>query len=81
VPEDRSADAMRAYVQRAAIPWASVQFMDVKARHTLQDWYGTGGVPNLVLVDRRGRELASSFHGGAYRGPMPVLAALQQRWQ
>jgi len=81
VPEDRSADAMRAYVQRAAIPWASVQFMDVKARHTLQDWYGTGGVPNLVLVDRRVRELASSFHGGAYRGPMPVLAALQQRWQ
>ncbi len=77
VPEDRTADALRAYVRRAAIPWASVQFLDMQARRTLQAWYGTDAIPHLVLVDKRGRELASSLHGG----PLAVLAALRQRWQ
>jgi thiol-disulfide isomerase/thioredoxin len=81
VPADRSAAALRAYGRRAAIPWASVPFRDRQARDTLQDWYGTSTIPHLVLLDKRGRELASSVRGGAYVGPLPVLAALQHRWQ
>ena len=81
VPADRSADALRAYVRRAALPWVSIPFQDRQARDTLQDWYGTSTIPHLVLLDKRGRELASSVRGGAYVGPLPVLAALQHRWQ
>jgi thiol-disulfide isomerase/thioredoxin len=81
VSDDRSADALHAYVRRAAIPWASIPFRDRQARHTFQDWYGTSTIPHLVLLDKRGRELASSVRGGAYVGPLPVLAALQHRWQ
>jgi hypothetical protein len=81
VPADRSPEAMRAYVHRAALPWASVPFHDGQARHQLQAWYGSDTIPHLVLLDKRGRVLASSVHGGTYVGPLPVLAALRQRWQ
>jgi thiol-disulfide isomerase/thioredoxin len=80
VSADHSA-AMRAYVHRAALPWASIPFDDAQARHQLQDWYGIGMIPHLVLLDKRGRVLASSARGGVNVGPLPVLAALQQRWQ
>ena len=81
MPEDRSAEAMRAYVQRAALPWASVPFHDGQARRQLQAWYGTDTIPHLVLLDKRGRVLASSVRDGANVGPLPVLAALRHRWQ
>ena len=81
VPEDRSAEAMQAYIQRAALPWASVPFHDGQARRQLQAWYGTDTIPYLVLLDQRGRVLASSVRDGANVGPLPVLAALRHRWQ
>jgi len=81
VPHDRSAEALRAYVHRAALPWASVPFQDGQARQHLDAWYGMDTLPYLVLLDKRGRVLASSVRGGANVGPLPVLTALRQRWQ
>jgi len=81
VPHDRSAEAMRAYIHRAALSWASVPFQDGQARRQLDAWYGMDTIPYLVLLDKRGRVLASSIRDGDHVGPLPVLAALRQRWQ
>ena len=68
-------------MHRAALPWASVPFQDGQARQHLDAWYGLDTLPYLVLLDKRGRVLASSVRGGANVGPLPVLTALRQRWQ
>lgn len=81
VPHDRSAEALRASVHRAALPWPSVPFQEGQARQQLDTWSGLDTIPYLVWLDRRGRVLASSVRDGATVGPLPVLAALQQRWQ
>jgi len=82
VPRDRSAEEMQQYYRGFDMPWPAVPFDRGEVISKLADWYaGPGGIPNLVLLDNRGRVLSSSYRMGEYRGPYAVLADLEARWR
>jgi len=71
---DESELEMRRHMQRLSMPWPAL------ARHRLPSLPAVRalagkGTPNLVLVDRAGRVLASAWQGGAYAGADSVLEA------
>ncbi len=82
VSKDRSADDLRHELREHHMPWAVVPFHDLEARGRLFRWYGgDGGIPNVVLIDRNGHELASSYGTLGYRGPYAPLQELQRLWK
>ncbi len=82
VPRDRREEEMQGYYRGFSMPWPAVPFDRGDVIDRLGGWYaGPGGIPNLVLVDRQGRVLSSSYSFGQYRGPYAVLADLEARWR
>lgn len=77
VPADQSEDENRRYMRDYGMDFPSVPFKDYGVRNKLQKLYGGKGIPHLVLLDRDGRVLSSSYEGGRYIGPRAVLGALQ----
>lgn len=74
VSADRSAGEMREYMKSARMPWLAVPYSSRSVRDRLRRAYaGRGGIPNLVLLDRSGRVLSSTYRGNRYVGPQQVL--------
>jgi thiol-disulfide isomerase/thioredoxin len=72
VSNDRNEAAMFTYMSDFKMPWVAVPYSRVKASG-LQEMYGGRGIPNLVLVDREGKAISTSYRDGTYVGPSAVL--------
>lgn len=70
---DRSATEMRRYMTQAKMPWPAVAWHRREQLPAVQALAGKAP-PNLVLLDRAGRVLASAWDGDTYTGPTSVLA-------
>lgn len=82
VTRDHDLDSMRRELREHHMPWAAVRFDNGVARSRLGGWYGGGGgIPNLVLIDRQGRRLASTYGAFGYESPYQPLQELQRRWK
>lgn len=82
VTKDRDAESMKRELREHHMPWAAVPFENAAARSRLAGWYGgDGGIPNLVLIDREGRRLASTYGTFGYESPYQPLQDLQRRWK
>ncbi len=75
VNHDEDADAMEAYMKTDSMPWPAVRFDDIGS--TQANKYCGPGIPDLVLVDEKGKVLADSFNGQDYRGPEAVIDDIQ----
>lgn len=69
---DRTEGDMRRYLQRAQMPWPALDWRRLAHSPALRALAGHGP-PNLVLVDRAGRVLASGWERDRYCGPSAVL--------
>ncbi len=74
---DRNAQAMQKYMVDYQMPFPAVAFDRVRSSGITDHFEGTG-IPNLILMDRDGRILASSFQGQRYLGPGHVLDTMRQ---
>jgi nucleoredoxin len=72
VNHDNDENAMAAYMQKDAMMWPAVRFDDITS--TNADKYCGPGIPDLVLVDEKGKVLSDSFDGQTYLGANKVLA-------
>ena len=70
---DRSEREMLRYMQRQRMPWPAVDRRRLASLPGIRRLEGKGP-PNLVLMDRTGRVLASAWEGDEYLGPAKVLA-------
>lgn len=73
---DTSASEMRRYMRRQSMPWPAIDHRRLRQLPAIR---ALGGMapPNLVLIDREGRVLASAWDGRRYIG----LQAVLQRWR
>ena len=78
ISSDKSEADMKNYVRQARMPWPAVLYHS-EARDMLKLQYGGGGIPQLVLLDKKGNILADSFKGKKYLGPQHVLNELDKR--
>lgn len=71
---------MRRYMRLQQMPWPAIAHQRLR---TLPSVRALGGAapPNLVLIDRQGRVLASAWSGRRYTGLQPVLDAWLQAVQ
>jgi nucleoredoxin len=74
--DEQDADMLE-YMRDEKMPWPAVPLASMRKAPFLLG-YAIGSIPNLVVVDRYGRVLASSVQGGAYRGPDFALDALKK---
>ena len=72
--DSRESD-MRRYMRRQAMPWPAIDHRRLRGLAAIRALGGTAP-PNLVLVDRQGRVLASAWDGRRYSGLQQVL----QHW-
>ncbi|MDF7799336.1 thioredoxin-like domain-containing protein [Pontiellaceae bacterium B1224] len=75
VSSDKSEAEMKNYMKEARMPWPAVLYHS-EARNMLKLQYGGGGIPQLILLDKKGNILADSFKGKKYLGPQHVLNEL-----
>lgn len=75
---DTSEADMRRYMRLQDMPWPAIDHRRLRALPAIR---ALGGMapPNLVLVDRDGRVLASGWDGRRYTGLQPVLDTWMQR--
>lgn len=78
ISSDKSEAEMKNYVKQAQMPWPAVLYHS-EARNMLKLQYGGSGIPQLVLLDKKGNILADSFKGKKYLGPQHVLNELDKR--
>jgi nucleoredoxin len=78
VSSDHSDREMLNYMKATQMPWPAVVYHS-EARELLQLQYSGKGIPQLVLLDRKGNILADSFKGKKYLGPQHVLNELDKR--
>jgi len=76
VSSDRSEDDMEEYMDEAEMPWPALEFDQKKKARDLTQ-FSERGIPNLVVVDRNGKVLSTSYVDGSYRGPSTVLDELE----
>ncbi len=71
---DESEREMRRYMRRQQMPWPAIDYRRLRALPAVR---ALGGIapPNLVLIDRHGRVIASGWQGRRYTGLAPVLKA------
>ncbi len=75
VSNDRSDAEMYKYMKQ--MPWPAVKkFSDAYGK--LSKTFGAKGIPNLVLVDKHGTAIATSYIDGEYVGPTVVLDKFKQ---
>jgi nucleoredoxin len=72
---DRSDADMQAYMQDEKMPWPGMPLATLQKTPLLLG-YSIGSIPHLVVVDRHGKVLTSSFQGGRYVGPDQALKDL-----
>ncbi len=77
VPNDQSEDDAIDYMRDYGMDFPSIPFTDYGARQKIQKMYGARGIPHLVLLNKDGRVLSTSYDGTKYLGPQIVLGALQ----
>lgn len=77
ISSDKSEAEMKKYMKEAKMPWPAVLYHS-EARDMLKLQYGGGGIPQLILLDKKGNILADSFKGKKYLGPQHVLNELDQ---
>ncbi|MCD9004801.1 alkyl hydroperoxide reductase [Luteimonas sp. XNQY3] len=75
--DTREAD-MRRYMRLQDMPWPAIDHRRLRTLPAIRALGGTAP-PNLVLIDRDGRVLASGWDGRGYTGLQPVLDAWMQR--
>ena len=78
VTSDYSNKEMKSYMKKYRMPWLTVPFENYWIRNRLDSIYGGGGIPNLILVDKKGKVLSSSYMDGYYVGPNKVLLDLKK---
>lgn len=78
VSSDHSDAEMKSYIKSARMPWPAVLYHS-EARKMIKLQYAGSGIPQLVLLDNKGRVLADSFDGKKYLGPQHVLNELDKR--
>lgn len=69
---DESAREMRRYMRRQQMPWPAIDYRRLRALPAVR---ALGGLapPNLVVIDRDGKVIASGWQGTRYTGLAPVL--------
>ena len=72
---DESEAQMRRYMRRQNMPWPALDRRRAKGIPGLRRLQGIAP-PNVVLLDRQGRPLASAWQGRYYLGPQVVM----RRW-
>lgn len=72
VSNDRSEDAMAAYMKDDKMEWPALDFSKKASNRALTKYAGPG-IPCLVLIDQDGKVLSNSYEGGKYVGPRKVL--------
>ena len=77
ISSDHSDAEMRNYMNETRMPWPAVLYHS-EARKMLKAQYGGSGIPQLVLLDKKGNLLADSFNGKKYLGPQHVLNELEK---
>jgi len=75
VSSDRSEDEMLQYMRGYRMPWPALKF-DQKASTAALLKHAGRGIPCVVVLDREGHEVASSFEAGKYLGPFKPLQTL-----
>lgn len=73
VGDDRTEDAMLAYLKNDAMPWPAVKFDDLHDDSLGVQQYCGKGIPCLVLVDADGKVLSDTYRHGQYEGPEVVV--------
>lgn len=68
VPTDRSAKEMAYHVREMQMPWLAVDYDQREVIGRLRQQFGGSDVPNLVVVDERGRVVVSSYEGNKFVG-------------
>jgi len=76
VSSDRSEQDMEKYITGDAMPWPALEFSKKKSNRALTQYSGPG-IPCLVLVDREGKVISSSYEGKSYVGPNKVLSDIE----
>lgn len=77
VSEDHDADSMFAYMREMSMPWPAVRFGDLKHDGGFTgsgiEKFAGHAIPDLVLVNARGKVLSDTFREGTYVGPQEVV--------
>jgi nucleoredoxin len=73
VNDDRSEEAMLAYMKNDGMAWPAVRFSDIDDPQLGAKKYCGPGIPDLVLTDAKGNVLSDSFDGQDYVGPTKVM--------
>lgn len=74
--DENDAD-MLGYMKDEKMPWPALPLSKLKETPLFLS-QSAGYIPHLVVLDRHGRVLASSFENGQYVGPERALKALQK---
>lgn len=69
---DTSEREMHRYMQRARMPWPAVDYRRLANMGTVRS-LGGPAPPTLVLIDQRGKVLASAWSGRRYTGTTSVM--------
>lgn len=77
VSSDHSDAEMKNYIKSAKMPWPAIVYHS-EARKLVKLQYGGSGIPQLVLLDKKGHIVADSFKGKKYLGPRHVLNELDK---
>lgn len=72
--DEKDADMLK-YMKEEKMPFAAVPMKAMQDSGVLM-CYVKGAIPQLTIVDRYGKIIADSWHGGTYIGPKAALAAL-----
>jgi nucleoredoxin len=75
VSADQNQKAMEQYMAGAKMPWPALSHDKAGSREVRQ--YAGGGIPCLVLVDKKGKVVSDSYIKGKYVGPGRVMHDLK----
>ncbi len=75
ISSDRNEKEMLQYMRGYEMPWLALKFAEKAKTPEIKRCAGRG-VPCVVVLDSNGREIAHSFEGGKYQGPMKPLQKL-----
>lgn len=82
VSDDKSPEAMTSYMAKSGMVWPAIRFDARPGLSPLRRPAYEIGLPNLVFVDARGRDLSATFKpDGEYVGPQEVLADIRRHFR
>ncbi len=77
ISADRSRFGWETYIRETKMPWLAVDYDQLAGLAGVRD-LGGKSIPSLLVLDSRGRIVASSYDGEKYLGPQNALTALDQ---